>query len=254
LLVDGDRIRITRGPKEHHTRPAIDPLFRSLAMHAGARAVGVVLTGQLDDGTSGLQAIKASGGRAVVQDPDDAVAPDMPTSACRFVRVDHCVPLDAMAGLLDDLSRQPVPAAPFEPIDTPQNHEQAVFLSDGDPMDHLKLIGMPSTFTCPDCHGALWQVLDSAPLRYRCHTGHGFTLASLQAAQSEVTGDSLWNALRGLAERYMLLDELAGWERLQGDTVRAARTQAAASRAKEMAAAVRLMIETDDVDAIETAD
>ncbi|MCM5682285.1 chemotaxis protein CheB [Schlegelella sp. S2-27] len=110
LLVTRESILLTRGPKENHTRPAIDPLFRSVAVHHGAAAIGVVLTGHLDDGTSGLMAIKTCGGMAVVQDPQDAEAPSMPESALHHVEVDHVVPVARMGALLTRLVTGPAAA------------------------------------------------------------------------------------------------------------------------------------------------
>jgi two-component system chemotaxis response regulator CheB len=122
MFLMGDRILLTRGPKEHHTRPAIDPLFRSVALARGPEVIGVVLTGNLDDGTAGLQAIKARGGIAVVQDPEDAVAPSMPSSALRYVDVDHCVPLRLIPELLTSLAAEPHrPAVPWPRTDLPAN-------------------------------------------------------------------------------------------------------------------------------------
>src|SRR3954471_3832054 len=117
MLLQGDTLRLTHGPKENHARPAIDPLFRSTALTCGRRAIGVILTGQMDDGTVGLQAIKECGGIAVVQDPATASEPEMPRSALRNVAVDHCVPLHEVAPLLVRLvgakvAAQPAPAAP----------------------------------------------------------------------------------------------------------------------------------------------
>lgn len=96
LAQHGDECRVvlTRTAKEHYTRPAIDPLFRSAAATFGQRAIGVILTGALDDGTAGLAAIKACGGSAVVQDPEEARAPDMPTSAIVNVDVDYVLRLE----------------------------------------------------------------------------------------------------------------------------------------------------------------
>ena len=96
MLLDGHAIRLSSSPKEHHARPAIDPLFRSAALQYGSRVIGVVLTGMLDDGSAGLRAIKDCGGTAVVQDPADAEAPSMPKSALACVEADHVVPLAAL--------------------------------------------------------------------------------------------------------------------------------------------------------------
>src|SRR3954469_7990145 len=97
LVLDGDLVRITRGPKENRFRPAVDPLFRSAAFAYRQRAIGVILSGSLDDGTSGLWTIKHYGGLAVVQDPSDAEFASMPESAIREVDVDHIVPVNEIA-------------------------------------------------------------------------------------------------------------------------------------------------------------
>jgi two-component system, chemotaxis family, protein-glutamate methylesterase/glutaminase len=162
MLVVKDAVELTRGPKEHHSRPAVDPLFLSAGLSHGPAVVGVVLTGMLDDGTAGLQAVKMCGGTAIVQDPDDAFAPSMPLSALRHVDVDHCVPLRTMPALLTELAAQPAPEGERAP--PPQLvHELALMLNDGDPMDHLNAIGAASPFACPDCHGTLWSLQGAAP-------------------------------------------------------------------------------------------
>lgn len=70
MLVHGDSIQLSRGPREHHARPAIDPLFRSVAIACGARAIGVVLSGRLDDGTAGaLRRWQARFGTAAIPVP-----------------------------------------------------------------------------------------------------------------------------------------------------------------------------------------
>ena len=104
LLVDGDIMRLPRGPKENRFRPSIDTLFLSAAYTQGSRVVGVVLTGQLDDGTSGLWAIKDRGGVTVVQSPSDAPFPSMPLSALQHVHIDHVSDLSSMPGLLMKLT------------------------------------------------------------------------------------------------------------------------------------------------------
>ena len=110
MLVTNGAIRLVRGPKENNTRPAIDPTFRTAARNYGARVVGVILSGALDDGASGLRAIKERGGLAVVQDPLDALFPDMPQNALAAVAVDHVLPMAEIAPLLDRLAREPVSA------------------------------------------------------------------------------------------------------------------------------------------------
>ena len=216
LLVEGGHIRLSKGPKEHFTRPAIDPLFLSAALAYGSRAVGVIVTGTLEDGTAGLQAIKQCGGVAVVQDPDDAQESEMPRSALKYVCVDHCVPISRMAGVLVSLTgRNPVNAT----IRTPEHlvHEQALALAQGNPMDHLTAIAQPSTFVCPDCSGSLWQLKESKPVRFRCHTGHAYTLKTLGHALAETANTALWTAVRALQEQSLLLQAQIAAQRSAGE-------------------------------------
>jgi two-component system chemotaxis response regulator CheB len=215
LLVQDDRVTLSRGPREHHTRPAVDPLFRSAALSAGPRVVGVLLTGGGDDGSAGLQAIQACGGLVVVQDPADAEDPGIPTSALAAVAADHVEPLHRIAALLADLSRSPAP--PAAPPPAWLVHEHMSSLGKGNAMDELQQIGRPSTFVCPECRGTLWQIDSSRPPRFRCHTGHAFSLASLAAAQSQATEDALWSAVRALQEKETLLRRVVELDRQAGD-------------------------------------
>lgn len=207
MLLDGGVICLSRGPKEHHARPAIDPLFRSAALECGPQAVGVVLTGMLDDGSAGLRAIKACGGTAVVQDPADAYAPDMPQNALANVAADHVVSLASLGPLLYELARRPVPSTWFEP---PVALQQEHLASSGErTMEILQAIASPSVFTCPDCGGVLFELNDKHPVRYRCHTGHAFSLRSLVYRQEEVSDAALWSSLRALQEKEAILRRLA---------------------------------------------
>jgi two-component system chemotaxis response regulator CheB len=241
LLIDGPVLRLTRGPKEHHTRPAIDPTFRSAALSHGPNALGVVLTGGLDDGTAGLQAIKDCGGLAVVQRPDDAEEPSMPLSAMHNVPVDHCVGLANMASLLVKLAHEP-PRSQLQP--SPRwAHEHDISLEKGDAMEHLEAIAAPSTFVCPDCKGALWQIQGARPLRFICHVGHSYTLNTLQHAQSVATDEALWTAIRSLQEKRLLRERIAKELRLDGDTGQADEAEAEAAALARQERALRQLVE-----------
>jgi two-component system chemotaxis response regulator CheB len=165
------------------------------------------MTGALNDGTAGLQAIKACGGRAVVQDPDDAFEPSMPASARAWVEVDAVARLDALPGVLARLARGARSRADVA-VDERVAHEQQWFTGKGNVMEHMQNVASPSTYVCLDCKGALWEITDSRPARYRCHTGHGFTLRTLYDTQFAQTDEALWGAVRALQEQELLLDRL----------------------------------------------
>lgn len=208
MLVEGGVIRLSRGPKEHHARPAIDPLFRSAALDLGPGAVGVVLTGTLDDGSSGLAAIKQCGGIAVVQDPADAFAPGMPRNALAATEADHVVRLDEMPALLSRLAIRTVSRASGTPPEWVRL-EQDVMMG-RNAVEKLSQIGRPSQFTCPDCGGVMFELAGGRPVRFRCHTGHAFSLESLAYMQEQASDESLWTSLRMLQEKEAILRRLAG--------------------------------------------
>jgi two-component system, chemotaxis family, protein-glutamate methylesterase/glutaminase len=213
MLVKERTILVTKGARENRCRPAIDPLFRSAAVTHGAKVIGVVLTGMLDDGTAGMIAIKKCGGVTVVQDPADATYPAMPQSAIDNADVDHVVPLAAMGELLERLSREPSGASTAVPKDV--EVEAAIaerVLSD---VDEVNGLGDQVPYNCPNCGGVLWEMDAPDQARYRCHTGHSFTQSTLLASQSEKIEETLWIALRMFEERKNLLN---GIIRRQGPT------------------------------------
>jgi two-component system chemotaxis response regulator CheB len=105
LLFENGRIRLSRGPREHHSRPAIDALFRSAAESYGPRVVGVILSGFGSDGVAGLITIKKVGGLSLVQEPAEARHPTMPSNAIADDDVDAVLTLDALASALGCLAR-----------------------------------------------------------------------------------------------------------------------------------------------------
>jgi two-component system, chemotaxis family, protein-glutamate methylesterase/glutaminase len=225
LLVKKTQMLVTKGARENRHRPGIDPLFRSAAVNHGPHVIGVVLTGMLDDGTAGLMAIEKCGGVTVVQDPGEATYPGMVQSALANLRVDHCVRLAQMGPLLDKLTRER--AGPRKPIPEDVKTEAIIaerVLSD---LGAVNDLGDLVPYNCPNCSGVLWNMTDSDIQRFRCHTGHSFTAASLLASQSEKIEETLWIALRMFEERRNLLNTMASQS-----TARGTSTEARAREAK----------------------
>lgn len=215
VLIQGGELVLVRGPKEHHARPAINPLFRSAALDKGARAIGVVLTGMLDDGAAGLHAIKVCGGSALVQDPQEATEPSMPLSAIASASVDHVLRIDEMTDMLNMLA-QPLATVPSDKAPQWLRVEHAVSLGQSG-LTELSLVASPSGFTCPDCGGSLFEMREGKPLRFLCHTGHAYSLLTLASLQEGVAEENLWAALRALQEKEALLRRLAESQRI-GDS------------------------------------
>ena len=213
LLLDDGHLRLGAGPRENNSRPAIDPMFRSAAICCGPRTVGVVLTGYLNDGASGLRAIKRCGGTTVVQDPQDAAYPDMPRNALAQGDADHVVALNEMPALLQKLVRAPARRLIEIPEDIRIEVDAAAGHGDMETLDRL---GKRSVLSCPDCHGALWELEDGELIRYRCHIGHAYTAEALDLAQGDDLGRALESALRALEERVRLLRRLQEQAHSQG--------------------------------------
>jgi two-component system chemotaxis response regulator CheB len=211
LFVHDGHILLRRGPRENMARPAIDPLFRSAAASYGSRVIGVILSGALNDGTAGLRAVKRCGGLAVVQDPQDAAVCDMPQSAIDHVDVDHVIALSEMGALLGRLSRAPAGITPPIPMDI--RIETAIAAQELSGMKAEDALGTISPFTCPECHGALWEVNDGTMLRYRCHVGHAYTAEAALAAGDDEIETMLQQLLRSHRERAQLARRMAQGER-----------------------------------------
>jgi two-component system chemotaxis response regulator CheB len=208
LRLKAERVQLVHGPRENRHRPAVDPLFRSAAKTYGPRVVGVILTGSLDDGTQGLEAIKKCGGQAIVQNPEEAFAPSMPLSALRYVEVDHVLNLDEIPPVLVRLATKP---AKTKFVDHCAEAQKEVSIMESDmSLDEMEQrMGQPSGFICPDCNGPLWETKNGALPHYRCLVGHAFSPESLLAGESEAVERALWIAVKTLEGRAALLDKLA---------------------------------------------
>lgn len=205
LLHDGKTL-LSDTAKENFTRPAADPLFRSAAVAYATRVIGVVLTGELDDGAAGLRAVKACGGFTIVQDPADCRSPSMPLNALRATRADVIAPvaelgaiiLAALEPTMNELPSKMQADATIAQTENTMTRTGEVGLS------ALESIGERSALTCPDCGGVVWRIGDGLPLRYRCHTGHAFSGASLESEQRRQSENAIWQVIRGLEERIFL--------------------------------------------------
>lgn len=239
LLLEDGFVRVAQGPKENRFRPAVDPLFRSAAYIYGPRVIGVVLTGTLDDGTAGLWAIKERGGVAVVQDPSDAMFPDMPLSALTHVVVDHRVPLSGLADLLVRLTSEQVQVEGAYPMPDKMGIEVKIAKEDRIDPQEIEKLGEPSAFACPECHGVLWKMAEGGIMRFRCRTGHAYSAQSLLVDLSESVEIMLWSAIRGLEENADLARHLAEHLRQDGKEEAAGEFLAQAQLIKERAILVR---------------
>jgi two-component system chemotaxis response regulator CheB len=208
LMIDDDaKILITKGAHENRSRPAIDPLFRSAAVTFKNNLIGIMLTGYLDDGTSGMKAIQRCGGICIVQDPADAQYPDMPKNVLNQITVDYCVPVSEMGALLSRLMTQKPGKQKPVPKDILIEAKIAKHvLSD---LPSVNALGEQVPFNCPGCGGVLWKIDQDSAMRYRCHTGHAYTAAALLAEQTKKIEETMWVALRMFEERKNLLTTVA---------------------------------------------
>jgi two-component system chemotaxis response regulator CheB len=200
LVIEPDRVRLSRGPTENGHRPAVDVLFRTGAEVYGPRVVAVVLTGNLDDGTVGLAIVKKHGGTTIVQDPMEADYPGMPRSAIASVGVDHILPVAGIAPLLVSLSHQPL-----DDPEPPLGRESAMAIKEElERGKDREGKGAPSGLTCPDCGGSLFEREESGLLHFRCRTGHAYSAESLLSKQTDSLEATLWAAVRALEENAAL--------------------------------------------------
>ncbi len=214
LIITKGLIRLGRGPRENMARPAIDPLFRSAAAAYGPRVIGVVLSGLLNDGASGLEAVKRCGGVAVVQDPADAIADEMPRSALEAVSADLSVPSARIGDVLSDLAREA--AGPGVPVPPDIRLEVDIAAGERVNTEIVQKFANPAALTCPSCGGVLSSIKGSKPLRFRCQVGHTMTADVLAKEQESAVDEALRVALRVIEERAELVSRMADDGRKSG--------------------------------------
>ncbi|WP_416668475.1 chemotaxis protein CheB [Egbenema bharatensis] len=252
LLVQSGQILLSRGPRENGHRPAIDTLFRSVARAYGRRAVGIILSGMLDDGTAGLKFIHARGGVTIAQDPEEALFESMPRSAIEHTHVDYVLKVADVAALIIQLAHTPIPEE--KSMSDPAEHDMAKDRNNGIEregeivaLDKAKLeqgekSGTASTWTCPDCGGVLWELQDESLIRFRCHTGHTYSLESLVAEQENDLERALWSATRALEEKAALARRMAAQAKQQNRRISETQFLERAQEAQHQAEMLRQMI------------
>jgi two-component system chemotaxis response regulator CheB len=206
LLIDDHRMMLSQGPTENQYRPAINALFRSVAVAFGPNAIGVLLSGVLDDGVLGLATIRARGGTTIVQRPDDASYPTMPLNAICAGIVDHQSAAADLGALLQRLADRQVDDRHTEPDFRTELENRIAMGGRFDVPVKGETLGPPSGYTCPDCNGSLMTVTEGS---YRCHVGHAWTGESLLTARDDEVEAAIWVALRSLQEKVNLSRRLA---------------------------------------------
>jgi two-component system, chemotaxis family, protein-glutamate methylesterase/glutaminase len=236
-----DHIHLTRGPKENGHRPAADPLFRTAASAYGPRVVGIILSGNLNDGTGGLLRIKQRGGVALVQDPETALYQGMPRSAIEHVAVDHVLPVQEISGMVAELALRPV-----ESLEVGGMSDEFTSIREADEVavvDRQTQPGVPSTMACPECHGVLWEQKEEDLIQFRCRVGHAYSAEALLVHQSEQLEAALWTALRALEEHSALARRLAARAMGRGHSHSASSFTEQAMDAEHHASVIRTVLD-----------
>jgi two-component system, chemotaxis family, protein-glutamate methylesterase/glutaminase len=228
LSIRGLQIELTRGPREHNARPAVDVLFRSAARWFGPRTIAVVLSGEGGDGAAGVIAVNARLGIVMVQDPDEADAPGMPLGAMAAVHPDFVLPAVRIPDMLVRLvgHHHPDEAATMAPLLEDQMHERIAH--DIDEQEHGERDQQSALIVCPECGGVMWQTDAGSHVDFRCHIGHRYAADTLLVQKTAQVEAAFSSALRVVREKAMLLRQMANHSRAFGDSGGAERLDAQA--------------------------
>jgi two-component system, chemotaxis family, protein-glutamate methylesterase/glutaminase len=243
MLINGSFIHLSAGPRENSVRPAIDPLFRSAARSRGSRAVGIVLSGTLGDGSGGLQAIKSEGGLAFVQDPHEALYSGMPLNAIQQAQVDAVLKVDDLAQTIVSLSSSPVieggTTVPSREVDP-----NRIIQKDFQEFEIGKDKNGHSVLTCPDCGGVIWEMHEGEVVSFRCHVGHAYSVDSFLFEQGSRLEGALWTAVRALEERASLLRRLSAMSANRSASLLEKRLAQQAEEVEQSADVIRRLLES----------
>lgn len=227
LLFTDEHLRLAKTARENHARPSIDKLFRSAAATHGSRVIGVLLTGMLDDGVAGLRAIREAGGLAIVQDPEDAQFPELPSRALLAVAPDHTLPAVGIGAVLTKVAGVSVTRTA---IPEPVTLEAQLDAEGHVHPERMHVVGSQVPIACPDCNGPMWSVGDERWRRYRCYLGHVSSAREMLAQSGARVEGALWSAVRALVDRASTLETLAADAQRVGNGTSA---EGYASRARE---------------------
>jgi two-component system chemotaxis response regulator CheB len=206
-----------------------------------------VLTGALDDGASGLVAIKREGGLAIVQDPETAAFPSMPRAAIAYVDVDACLPVTDLASKIVALTKSEAPMPETRHDTSDLEREVNIARLDLTVIKHDQEQRALAPMTCPECHGPLWEIADGGPLRYRCRVGHAYTAESMETSLARVTEDTLWTTLNTLEESAKLCERLVAQGAMGSDHQRERHFTQVAQDYRVRAGVIRKLLENGSI-------
>lgn len=247
MLVDSGHVMLNRGPKAHRVRPAIDPLFSAAARTYGARAVGVILSGTRGDGAAGLAEIRQCGGVAIVQDPTDAMYPEMPHHAIHQVGYDYLVPVVEMGQLLGSLAGTPLPKEDGVAMQALTDELNQRMREDTVEQIEGRRAGEPALYTCPECGGTLWQVPHGELLQFKCHISHVYSAEELVAGQATQAENAIWTAVRTMIDNAKLARQIAVKLRADGDERGARRLEEKATTVDQHWGELRRLFESGEL-------
>jgi two-component system, chemotaxis family, protein-glutamate methylesterase/glutaminase len=239
LAVDQARVRLARGPRENFWRPSIDVLFRTAAVSHASRVAGLLLSGALDDGVAGLQAIQRCGGQVLVQDPEEAAYPDLPRHALQNVPGIRALRVRELAGEIARLASEPPGPESDIPPDLLMEARIATHPTQ-DATDAAFRELTPTVYTCPECSGPLSRASNGE--RYRCRVGHAYGSETLLDQTRHQIESSLWSAVRLHEQRATLSRARAVREEETGREHAAASYTARARESEQHAARLRELL------------